>query len=368
MTVNKNFNAITNCSPINQTVRTSSFSNFVQIVQWLTVIADLLSVFGCALILYIIIYKIQRKSPTFFLIANLASTFLIFSCTSLESQVATLLLYDYQYKKPDLIILTVHCCLSRSLLALCYTTSMVLLLITCYERYRAIIYPTKTNLSRKRRRRTFIIAWLVSAIITSPQLFLITVHPFYPYYCELRSDYKLFYSFYYPFLAITCYFIPDLILICCYVRLIVRLNSIVQVVGSLSIPPAGQYEKRKRQVIKMLTATTLASTLLSVLWAIVLFLLGYCEGNVYMTFNSFPHFVVFYTMAQLFYGMTPLANVILWFHYNDELNHQMNQLFQSMVKICTLPTENRVAPVLVQSSLVTRSSNNNDPFTPLHEL
>lgn len=300
------------------------------------------------------------------LILKLAINLFIFSITSLASLIVNLLIYMQPSKMPNLSLLAIHCCLSRSLMAFCYITSIALLLITCYERYQAIIYPEKSNLSLHARRLIFFLAWLISTIIASPLLFIITAHESYPYYCKLRPQFELFYHYYYPFVAITCYFIPDVILMCCYIRLIIRLKSVVQVVGSLSIPPAGQYEKRKRQVIKMLTVATLAYVILTLLWAIALCFIGYHGGAVRSLFSSFSAFAFFFSMAKLLYAMTPLANVIIWFHCNDELYHQLYRMLRLMMKSCTFHRKNRVVPV--RSSLIHRSSNNNEIFTPLHEL
>ncbi|XP_062498704.1 gonadotropin-releasing hormone receptor-like isoform X1 [Pezoporus occidentalis] len=112
-----------------------------------------------------------------------------------------------------------------------YASAFVTVVISL-DRQAAILRPLAIARARRRNRIMLQVAWLLSAVLSAPQLFLfrtvtITIHPLHNFtQCTtLGSFAQPWHETFYNMLGFTCLFLlPLLIMVCCYTRILLEIS------------------------------------------------------------------------------------------------------------------------------------------------
>uniref|UniRef100_A0A8V5GK74 Type II GnRH receptor n=1 Tax=Melopsittacus undulatus TaxID=13146 RepID=A0A8V5GK74_MELUD len=112
-----------------------------------------------------------------------------------------------------------------------YASAFVTVVISL-DRQAAILHPLAIARARRRNRIMLQVAWLLSAVLSAPQLFLfhtvtVTIQPLYNFtQCTtLGSFAQPWHETFYNMLGFTCLFLlPLLIMVCCYTRILLQIT------------------------------------------------------------------------------------------------------------------------------------------------
>uniref|UniRef100_A0A8C6JAU6 Type II GnRH receptor n=1 Tax=Melopsittacus undulatus TaxID=13146 RepID=A0A8C6JAU6_MELUD len=114
-----------------------------------------------------------------------------------------------------------------------YASAFVTVVISL-DRQAAILHPLAIARARRRNRIMLQVAWLLSAVLSAPQLFLfhtvtVTIQPLYNFtQCTtLGSFAQPWHETFYNMLGFTCLFLlPLLIMVCCYTRILLQITRL----------------------------------------------------------------------------------------------------------------------------------------------
>ncbi|NXK76708.1 GNRR2 protein, partial [Amazona guildingii] len=112
-----------------------------------------------------------------------------------------------------------------------YASAFVTVVISL-DRQAAILRPLAITRARRRNRIMLQVAWLLSVVLSVPQLFLfrtitVTIHPLHNFtQCTtLGSFAQPWHETFYNMLGFTCLFLlPLLIMVCCYTRILLEIS------------------------------------------------------------------------------------------------------------------------------------------------
>ena len=165
-----------------------------------------------------------------------------------------------------LYTIDIACKLKNLFWLTCYTISVFILTLLSIERYRAIIYPTKSRLRGRKLYVIILLTWLSSIITSFPIIFITTVDLVFELDCSLKIEKpSIFYFIYVVFLQIVDYILPLCIMLYCYSHTIIKLGKIsINVITNKTALFARQ--RRKKRCIKMLIWLTACFIITALPW------------------------------------------------------------------------------------------------------
>lgn len=205
-----------------------------------------------------------------------------------------------------------------------YQSSFILMSIA-FDRYRVIVLPLKKRISRKVSYIMLAVSWTIAAVIASIQTLAVTTESFDSMSvfmsrnvshqtCSLVYPYHLA-SYLYALIFITQYFIPLLVMVTLYSKIVIVLRSCIEHGASLS----GRLRDRsKKKVVTMLIVV------------VVLFFISWAPIHIYLILTSVLasySFTVYY--ACYWFAMSNVwYNPIIYCWLNVRYRRAVRQVLQ----------------------------------------
>ena len=212
-------NMSTTASTLFGSTTAASAINFYQVEQltflWILFV---FIVVGNATVLIALLLSKGHKSRMNFFIKHLASADLCVGLISVLTDIIWKITISWEAG-------LVACKIIRFLQCVVTYSSTYLLVALSLDRYDAITHPMNFSGSWKRARILVGVAWLLSAVFSSPVLFLFTLQepPHYGTQCWIDFKEPWQWQVYMTLVAVTLFFIPTILISACYIIIVITI-------------------------------------------------------------------------------------------------------------------------------------------------
>ena len=210
---------MTTASTLFGSTTAASAINFYQVEQltflWILFV---FIVVGNATVLIALLLSKGHKSRMNFFIKHLASADLCVGLISVLTDIIWKITISWEAG-------LVACKIIRFLQCVVTYSSTYLLVALSLDRYDAITHPMNFSGSWKRARILVGVAWLLSALFSSPVLFLFTLQepPHYGTQCWIDFKEPWQWQVYMTLVAVTLFFIPTILISACYIIIVITI-------------------------------------------------------------------------------------------------------------------------------------------------